>query len=137
MTKLKAAGRDLLEQMRAAIAEAYPDHEFKREYDPIVEMGIFAANPDLSAAMRFSANREIAQYIYAKKRSIEGDGDIGGIRVLLVQFSKDQGLLIENGVEVINGESDGSNGRQVRAIDRDQNGSARDVRQAVEGDLGL
>lgn len=95
MPKLNASGRDLLKQMQTAIEEVH-GAKLERSWDPLIEMAVFAASPDLSKAQKFAANREIAQYIYAKRKAVELDADAGGMRIMLVQFSKsDNGFIIE------------------------------------------
>lgn len=113
MAKMNASGRDLLEQMRAAIADAYPELVDKT-WDPLISMAVFAANPDLSAAMKFSANREIAQYVYAKRKAVEIEADGEGMRVLLVQFS-DKGFIIDQ--QSSQRIEDHSNGNGTRLAD--------------------
>lgn len=98
MAKLNTDGNDLLEQMRAAIAEAWQAQAPKAHlYDPLIEMAIYAASPTgLSPAQKFAANREIAQYIHAKRKSVEHSGDAGGLTILLARFTADgQQLIIE------------------------------------------
>jgi len=112
MAKLNASGRDLLEQMRAAIEAEYADEEADetgRKWDPLIEMAVYAANRSLSPAMRFAANREIAQYVYAKRKAIELDPS-SDLRVLLVQFS-DKGFIIDQSAERI--EDQNGNGTRV------------------------
>lgn len=101
--KLNSSGSDLLQQMRAAIDEHWGAQAPPRPYDPLIEMAIYAASPSgLTAAQKFHANREIAQYIHSKKKSVEHTGNDNGVRVLLVEFTRDgKGVIIDGSSEVI------------------------------------
>lgn len=52
----------------AAIREAFPD------YDPLVAMVRLANDPTKDDQLRFNAHKEIAQYMYPKRKAVELSG---------------------------------------------------------------
>ena len=52
-----------------------------------MEMAIYAADPQSKPTLRAAANREIAQYLHPKRKSVEHSGDTAGLQVVLVNFT--------------------------------------------------
>jgi hypothetical protein len=55
----------------ARLAAKYP------EYDPVIEMAAIANDPEADQQLRFNANKEVAQYMHAKRKAIEHSGPDG------------------------------------------------------------
>ena len=60
---------DLEAAIKEAVVKHFPDRD--KEYHPVVEMALVGANPRIAADLRFQANREVAQYLYPKLKSLD------------------------------------------------------------------
>lgn len=58
-------------ELRDRLAEKYPD------YDPVMAMVDLANDPSADPFMRFTASKEVAQYIHPKRKAIEHSGKDG------------------------------------------------------------
>jgi len=47
-------------------------------YHPVLEMADLANDPEADISLRFNANKEVAQYVAAKRKAIELTGKEGG-----------------------------------------------------------
>lgn len=54
------------------IQELYPN------YHPVLEMAKTANDKEVDAALRFNANKEVAQYVEPKRKAVEVTGEDGG-----------------------------------------------------------
>lgn len=91
-TKLKVGAADLLEQCRQAIRETYGEDSLDREWDPLVESAVHAANPNLDPRTRATLNSQLIDYFYAKRKPVDESGNSDGLIIQLVSF----GDLAEN-----------------------------------------
>lgn len=55
----------------AAMQEKYPD------YDPVMAMIEIANDPEVDNALRLTASKEVAQYVYPKRKAVEHSGPGG------------------------------------------------------------
>lgn len=90
MAKIKQSTEDLLEMLQKAVEDEYGPSD--DPYNPLKRMAVAAENPGLSLAVRAGLNKEVAQYVYAKKKAMEVTGmDNTGPQIYLMQFSEQTG----------------------------------------------
>lgn len=90
--ELDDSGKDLLAKIQKAVGG-------KGDYDPVVQLAIFAAGYDPNAEfpdkpelvkLRIEAAKEVAKYLHPQKRSQEVLGKGGGpLEIKLVDYSKE------------------------------------------------
>lgn len=93
--KISTSADELLEMCHEAIGQAYPDATPDRPWNPLIEMAVFANDPELPRNLKAGLNKELANYFYAKKKAVEHTGDSQGTRVMLVKYSEDNPDQIE------------------------------------------
>ena len=67
---------DLAERIRAAVQKATRGKV--KDYDPIEQMAICAVQKSTPLGLRITCHKEVAEYIYAKKRSVTVGAEEGG-----------------------------------------------------------
>ena len=63
--------------------------EYGEEFDPIMRMAEIAANPENDDALKLSAWKEVAQYVYPKLKAVEvsqGEGEDGQIKAWTINI---------------------------------------------------
>jgi len=76
---------DLAEKVRQAVQKATRGKV--KDYDPVEQMAICAVSKSVPLGLRITCHKEVAEYIYAKKRSHVVTGEDGGpleVRMRLV-----------------------------------------------------
>ena len=76
---------DLHERIRLAVNEATKGRV--KDYDPIEQMAIASMDKKVPLGLRITCHKEVEEYIYAKKRSIQVTDTEGGpleVRIKLV-----------------------------------------------------
>lgn len=107
--KLKVGSAELLEHCRDAIKKHYGEHAIVREWDPVVEAAIAAADPELPPLARSKLNLELLPYFYAKRKPVDENGDSkDGFVINLIQFSDSERevLAVREGGGLIGHDSD-------------------------------
>lgn len=104
----------LIAEIKRAVANAHPEvyveniekareedpDEDRKEYHPIVEMALIAANPRNDVDLRHSAHKEVASYLYPKVKTVELESAGGdGLTIQIVNFGSEQ-QAIEKGATV-------------------------------------
>jgi hypothetical protein len=72
----KTKTKELLEAAQVAVRKKFPDEFKDREFDPIIEMALIAADSDNGAALRLSAAHKMAPFVHARVANIEISGEI-------------------------------------------------------------
>lgn len=76
---------DLMDEIRQLVAKVYPNRN--RPFNPLMEIALIAANPNLPASTTYKANVELAQYFFAKPKAIETEPEAErNISIQIMQF---------------------------------------------------
>ena len=91
--KLDVDATEIMQMAHEEIERLYPERT--REWHPLLEMAVYAADPGLPPNLKFQANYKVAEFLIPKKKAVEHTGDAGGLQVVLLNFSeaREQGIL--------------------------------------------
>lgn len=78
---------------KAELLQQIRDHIGDQEYHPVFAMAEIAVDEEMGNDMRFSAHREVAQYVAPKLKSVEhtADGDGFGLNLFMQLGPKPNG----------------------------------------------
>lgn len=65
------------QELQQTISEGLAKSGFDPNFNPLVYLAQLAADPIKNDDLRFSAAKEVAQYLFAKRKAIEHSGNIG------------------------------------------------------------
>lgn len=68
----------IIDEINEAGRELYGPSLSGRDYHPLVELGIAAMDPKLPASQKIAANSKLAEFLFAKKKAVEVEGDGAG-----------------------------------------------------------
>lgn len=98
LAELDDSSIELLKKIKKFVAEA-GNSELQQDYDPVVQLAVFAAKHDPAAEfpedaqiikLRLDAAKEVAKYIHPQKRSQEVVGKGGGpIQIQFAGYTKE------------------------------------------------
>ncbi len=91
-----------LEEVQRELADYYgPQMDGQPAFDPLKVMAFAAADPATSIQARAKVSRDLAEFLFAKKRAVEVDGDLGNDFMVQIVYHGEDGQLKQAKAEAI------------------------------------